>query len=142
MSQEARPTISFLNLEGRWNPLKPRLIKILTGVGFAIIVTVLFTRIGALHKLQLFLMDTEMRLNTRTEEDQVIVVRITNEDYAELFGNKSPLDPLRLGELINAVARAKPKLIAVDVDTSDSQFKQLTSDPNWPPVIWEREPKE
>jgi hypothetical protein len=48
------------------------------------------------------------------------------------------LDPQQLYRLIDAIARSDPKVIGVDIDTSDPSFRDLKPDPRWPPVVWAR----
>jgi CHASE2 domain-containing sensor protein len=77
--------------------------------------------------------------------DQVIIVTIGDEEYRspELFHGRSPLDSEKLGLILQAIAAGKPRLIAVDLDTSPEdkkaayeQLADMTRADGWPPVIW------
>jgi CHASE2 domain-containing sensor protein len=81
-----------------------------------------------------------MRLNAPPAQSDVAIVDITDEDYKEIFGGRSPLDPAKLQLLIDLIARGKPKVIGVDISTSAPQFKEVAIDKKWPQIIWERDP--
>lgn len=68
----------------------------------------------------------------------VVVVRITDRDYLRLFGGRSPLDAARMEELVRAIAAGRPRVIGVDLDTSDPAFHAVQPLPGVP-VIWARE---
>jgi CHASE2 domain-containing sensor protein len=117
-----------------------RIIRMLPGIVFTLLLIFLFSRLGVLHKLQTAVLDTRMRLAAAPVRSEVAIVEITDDDYRTVFGGKSPLDPAKLQLLINAVASGRPKIIGVDIDTSAPQFKQVMIDGKWPPIIWDREP--
>lgn len=48
----------------------------------------------------------------------VFIVDVTEEDYNQLFGGISPLNPSKLIEIIQAVIESGPKTLGVDFDTS------------------------
>jgi hypothetical protein len=71
-------------------------------------------------------------------------VIVTDADYDNIFNGRSPPNPEKLRDVIAAIAFQGPKLIAVDIDTSDQQFQHFGSQFKGPggkliPVIWERE---
>ncbi len=68
----------------------------------------------------------------------VVIVGIDEEDYSDpgLFGGRSPLDPLVLREVIDAVAAGRPAVIGVDLDTSSDSFRNFELPPEWPPIVW------
>lgn len=115
--------------------------RLLFGVLVTLLLIFLFSRLGALHKLQTFVTDVRMRLNDPPEPSEVAVVKISDADYREIFGGRSPLDPQRLRQIIDVIAAGGARVIGVDIDTSAPEFKSLRPDPAWPPVVWEREPK-
>ncbi len=65
----------------------------------------------------------------------VWLVAITDKDYADprLFKKTSPLDPEQLRKVIAAIAKLRPRVIGVDVDTSDSQNVRPETQV---PIIW------
>jgi CHASE2 domain-containing sensor protein len=65
----------------------------------------------------------------------IVVVKIDDTDYKKLFGGRSPLDPDQLTKLLTAVEAGGPRLVAVDLDTSDHSFEKL----KFPDVVWARD---
>jgi CHASE2 domain-containing sensor protein len=118
------------------------LVRVFSGILVTLLIIFLFNRLGPLHKLQTFVLDVKMRLSDPPANSDVAVVKIGDEDYQNIFGGRSPLDPAALRRVIDAVARGGPKVIGVDIDTSAPQFKTFQPGADWPPVIWEREAKE
>lgn len=70
---------------------------------------------------------------------QVILVVIDKEDYKTHFHSRSPLDPDVLRKLIKTVARSEPRIIAIDIDTSDLQFASLQSLQVPTVLVWARQ---
>ncbi|HEU4885455.1 MAG TPA: CHASE2 domain-containing protein, partial [Longimicrobium sp.] len=68
----------------------------------------------------------------------VVVVQITDRDYRRLFGGRSPLDAARVEELVRAIGAGRPRVIGIDLDTSDPTFRAVRPVPGVP-VIWARE---
>lgn len=66
----------------------------------------------------------------------VVIVAITEEDYRKVFRQRSPLNPGPIAEVVQAIALGEPRVIGVDLDTSDSSFETLQSSPEWPAVVW------
>jgi CHASE2 domain-containing sensor protein len=95
------------------------------------------SRLGTLHGLEHVALNAEMAASHRSSN--ICLVEITDSDYEDIFGGRSPLQPDKLHDLINAVAMGKPAMIGVDIDTSHPQFKALIPEANWPPVVWERD---
>jgi CHASE2 domain-containing sensor protein len=100
----------------------------------------IFGRLGVLDKLETVALDTEFRLSVPPAESDVAIVNIDDDYYRSAFGSQSPLNPATLHDLIDKIAACHPKVIAVDIDTSDIHFKDgLKVEGSWPPVVWERE---
>ena len=53
------------------------------------------------------------------------MVTIDDTDYDSLFGGRSPLNPDTLAHLVRAVARGRPRVIGIDIETSDPSFEPL-----------------
>src|SRR5204863_3686222 len=115
-----------------------RLLRLLPSLLVALLLVFLFSRLGALHKLQTAVSDTLMRI-AEPAESEVAIVEITDEDYKSIFKRQSPLDDFQLQRLIQAIARSKPKIIGVDVDTSPEKYQHIVIDSNWPLIVWERD---
>lgn len=88
-------------------------------------------------------LDALLRITPPLEARHVVVVEITDEDYATLFGSTSPLDPARLRELLAAIARGRPRTIAVDLDTDPQRVAaaapSVEEPPRWPLTVWAME---
>jgi CHASE2 domain-containing sensor protein len=107
----------------------------------AVLLSAVFYRLGVLHQVEPAFSRLEARLDERRDTSDVAVVVINDDDYQKLFQSKSPLDPGTLQVLINAIAAGQPKLIGVDIETSDPQFKTFEI-PEWPPIVWQRSVKD
>jgi CHASE2 domain-containing sensor protein len=107
-----------------------------------ILLVVVFSRLGVLHKFETVALDSEMRVNVAPAQSDVAIVNIIDEDYQRIFESQSPLNPGKLHDLIDDIASGGPKVVGADIDTSDKQF-QVTPriETSWPPIIWEREVK-
>jgi len=116
-----------------------KLLKFLPSVLVAVMLVFLFSKLGPLHKFQTFVSDTTMRIDHPAAHSDVALVEITDYDYQSLFRRESPLDPLQLHRLIDAIARSHPQLIAVDIDTSPEKYRTINLESGWPPIVWERD---
>jgi CHASE2 domain-containing sensor protein len=102
-----------------------------------ILLTSLLEYGGWLRSFETAALDTFVLLKKPLEDEHVVIVGITREDYREVFGGRSPLDPARLKEVIDAIAKGNPALIGVDLDTSSEAFRGLQPPPA-PVVVWAR----
>ncbi|HEX8456542.1 MAG TPA: CHASE2 domain-containing protein [Pyrinomonadaceae bacterium] len=110
---------------------------------FALLFTVVFNRLGLLTQLETTTLDAQMRLDEPEGESPVVIVDITQQDFERDFqGQTRPLHPGVLQQLINAVARGRPCVIGVDIDTHFAEFKNFELAKDWPPVVWAREIEE
>jgi CHASE2 domain-containing sensor protein len=116
-----------------------RSIPLVIGIS---ILNFLLASFGILKPVQLGVLDTWLRIRAlRPEPTNMVIVAITNNDYESLFKSTSPLDPSELRSLIDAIAFGGPKVIGVDIDTSDARFKGLHLDSRWPPIVWASVPE-
>jgi CHASE2 domain-containing sensor protein len=104
----------------------------------SLLITLLYADSALFRKLETGALDLRMFFNKSPEDSNVVIVRITDADYRNHFGGKSPLDPVKLREIIGVIAAAKPKVIGIALDTSASEFQTLDIPPGWPPVVWAR----
>jgi hypothetical protein len=111
------------------------IVLLLLATGF----TLLLSRLSLFHRLESFSLNLEARLRSLPGESEVAMITISDEDYQNVFHGKSPLDPSQLEYVINLIAVGKPKVIGVDIDTSDQQFKNFHLEEWWPPIVWQRE---
>lgn len=72
--------------------------------------------------------------------DDVFVVEVTDDDYEHLFQSTSPLHLPTLRNALAAIARGRPALVLIDLDTSPEAIVKLPRDPgdptSWPPTVW------
>jgi CHASE2 domain-containing sensor protein len=110
-------------------------------LGLTLTAWLLYDRVGEFRSQEEALRDlqTQARAAFGNGRDpwNVAVVRITDADYDSLFQARSPLDAETLQALIGDIAKGGPRLIAVDIDTSDSSFRALRI-PEHPPIVWVR----
>jgi CHASE2 domain-containing sensor protein len=101
--------------------------------------------LGWFHGFQSLALDSLLLTQSPRRSEQVVIVTIDNDEFssADLFNNTSPLDPEKLGQILEAIAAGHPRVIAVDIDTSSTamkdQYRQLAKmvrGEGWPPVIW------
>jgi CHASE2 domain-containing sensor protein len=86
-------------------------------------------------------LDRFIRSDTRTIEDQIVLIDITEEDYNQIFSRRRPLDPATIIELVHAAYVAGAKLIAVDISTADwpeESEKLISRVPPKAAVVWAR----
>lgn len=112
------------------------LSRILT-LSLATVLTLIFVGSGLFAEAEIVALRWIARLNAvPPEKDRVVIVNIDDDDYAALFESKSPLNPNRLQEIIELISRGNPKVIGVDIDTSDKSFAAFQTQPEWSPIVW------
>lgn len=120
--------------------------------GFAIVaaaafVTVWLHQTSFLHWADLENLDAWILLHKPEPSREIVVVDITDDDYRGLFDSQSPLAPPRVRTLIWAIAATYPKVVGIDLDTSewDPSERQWLVDkvkigqtgvPGAVPVVW------
>lgn len=104
----------------------------------SIFLTIIYGDAEFFRKLEKLALAFEMRVMAPADESRVVIVSINDDDYQKYFGGKSPLDPNRVRDIIDKIASAGPKVIAVDLETSSEAFQSLQPAPDWPPVVWAR----
>ena len=105
-----------------------------------LILTWIFGQTGILDKLDRVATDIQFRLNPVPYDSAVAIVTIGDEDYQQLFGGTSPLNPDRLFELVNDIAKGSPAVIGVDIDTSSRSFAQGSNPLQCNcSIVWEQE---
>jgi CHASE2 domain-containing sensor protein len=97
--------------------------------------TWLFTALEAPH-WGITAQEWASRLSGASGDPGVVVVKITDQDYREFFGGRYPIDPERLGTLIDAVAAGRPRAIGVDVATDEPAYRALAAARRHVPVVW------
>jgi CHASE2 domain-containing sensor protein len=120
--------------EGFWK----RLLRALPALLVTILLTFLLVRSDHLHEFAAESQDLLLRLTTRPQASRVAVVMIGDEEYESEFKKDGSLNPAKLQELISAIAKGNPKLIGVDIDTSDQRYRNFQPPESRRPVVWVR----
>src|SRR5436309_8694376 len=98
-------------------------------------------RLHLLDSFHFFAMDVFVASAAPPQSDTAVIVDISDDDYREMFNARSPLDPTKLAQIIDDVAKSNPAVIAVDVSTSDSSdadlLKRFRAAPV--PIVWARD---
>ena len=102
--------------------------------------TFVLSWIGMLGRFETAGLDTFNILQAPKDPSHVVIVGITEEDYAsKLFNATSPLSVSSVQRILTAIADAHPSVIGIDLDTSGDAFQNLKTQPDWPPVVWAHE---
>lgn len=100
------------------------------------LITFLLGQFGLLSRYETTVLDTWLKLKMPRDVEELVVVEIPDEDYAAIFHQTSPLDPGALHELIDCIAKGRPALIAVDIDTSAPAYAGFAIPAGWPTIVW------
>jgi CHASE2 domain-containing sensor protein len=95
---------------------------------------------GWLDWLQNYALDRVLELNHSRQSDRVVLIPITDADYEnpQYFNATSPLDPQKVLEAVDYLARARPAVIGIDLDTSDKRYATLPLNAHGVPIVWGR----
>ncbi len=93
--------------------------------------------LGWLNPLETTMLDTLVRLNPMGAR-HVFVVKITDSDYHDIFSSHSPLTSQKLQTVLIAILSGKPKVVVVDIDTSDASFRTLKLPSTQSTIVWAR----
>jgi Predicted transmembrane sensor domain len=102
-----------------------RIVRAVLALVLAVGFFLLSNRSEEMFELESLARDFAARTRSVPDLDAITIVTITNDDYANLFRSRSPLDPDALGRIIRAAAAGRPRVIAVDIETSDTSFARL-----------------
>jgi CHASE2 domain-containing sensor protein len=101
------------------------------------VITFVAQTMGWLRGFETYSLDVLLRLRAPQPRANLYLVVIDDEDYQSLFNRNSPLDPEKVQAILHSVARARPRLIGVDLETSHPNFKELKA-ADWPEAVWVR----
>src|ERR1019366_7567111 len=90
-------------------------------------------------RLEAIALDVSSGLGFVTRNTGVVIVDINDHDYKDLFQGQSPLNPAILIELVDAIAKAKPKAIGVDIVTDPAVWTTIQAPSNIP-IVWAYRP--
>ena len=103
-----------------------------------VLLTLLLVESDKLREFEALGQDIQMRLSPPPSRSDVALVVINDTDFKEIFDSTRPLNPAKLHDLIDAIAKGKPRVIGVDLNTSDPKFKDFQVESWWPPLVWGR----
>lgn len=115
-----------------------RLLWALSALLVPILLTILLVRLSALDEVAASFHDLQMRLSEPRKNSEVAIVMINDEDYENTFKKNGSLNPAMLQALITAVAEGNPRVIGVDIDTSDGRYRDFQITEWRRPVVWLR----
>jgi CHASE2 domain-containing sensor protein len=115
-----------------------RLLRALPVIILVSIFTLFLDHYGWLRSFETDALDRFFVLREKVPAHDVVLVEIDDDDYRQLFHETSPLDPPTLTDVIDAIAKNQPKMIAVDIDTSATVFRTMKISSEWPPIVWAR----
>lgn len=114
------------------------LLRAVVVVFIVSLLTLALDRFGWLRGMETAALDRLLILKERVPARDVVIVEIDDADYEQLFHETSPLDPDTVTDILDAVAKSQPRMIAVDLDTSARVFKGMSLSRGGPPVVWAR----
>src|ERR1051326_9082418 len=118
------------------------IMQVILVIGSVTVITILLEHAGWLHGFERAAMDAWLRANLELwpaeQSKEIVIVDITDEDYADIFQRTSPLNKAGIEEILAAIGSAKPSLIGVDIVTPGEEFAQLKY-PQDVPIVWAEE---
>lgn len=120
-------------------------MRALLAVVAAVILFIPITWTVEFREIEFSARDVQARAAASTGSDRIMVVMIDGDDYDSLFAGRSPLDPGTLMSLLRALSRGRPRVIGVDIDTSDPSFEPLRTvadsigSHGGPRIVWARD---
>src|SRR5205823_13507361 len=135
----------MISIQKAWNQLpvnqKKALIQgcIITLIALLTSITIATSSLGRF--LSGLTLDQLIRSSTPIQENRIVLIDITEDDYRDLFGQRRPLNPSIIMELITGAHNGGAKLIAVDISTTDwpkDWETHVTRPPAGTRVVWAR----
>src|SRR5262249_29118212 len=85
-------------------------------------------------------LDSWVHLSPLKRVESVVIVEITDEDYSSYFKARSPLDPVSVSAILEAVASGNPEVIVVDLEIDPESVTKHVHllDGAAPSVVWAR----
>ncbi|HWD00572.1 MAG TPA: CHASE2 domain-containing protein [Candidatus Sulfopaludibacter sp.] len=116
--------------------------QLITGVAFVLAglaCTSLLEKGNLLAWPQRALLDAMPDTLTSTPTHELVIVTITDNDYAEQFHRQSPLDPAKVAAILGDIQYFAPRVIGVDLDTEDWKPEDAARVPSGPGrMVWAR----
>ncbi len=100
------------------------------------ILTQVMGHLGFFRAFEMGSLDAFLNLQKPVPTEHVFLVVIDNDDYRDLFGERSPLDPTMLARILEAMLAYQPRVVGVDIDTSHRLFAPLATNTLFSSVVW------
>ena len=108
---------------------------------FVVLFTLILTSADSYFKLETKVSDLLVDLNSvPTPDKQVVIVAVNDEDLKTLFNSTRPLAPSVVTKIIDAISKGEPKLLGIDLLTSDDVHKSYAPTDSSFPIVWAEEP--
>jgi CHASE2 domain-containing sensor protein len=117
-------------------PLRSRLLRALPVLLLTLGFSVLLDRS---EEAEWAALDFQARLRPVAAQSDVVVVRINDADHDTLFGGVTPLDPATVLRVVDAIARGRPKVIGVDLESGAPAYAVVPDSVRGVPVVWARD---
>lgn len=83
-------------------------------------------------------LDFQARLRGVPARSGVVVVRIDDADHDTIFGGVTPLDPAKVLRVVEGIARGRPAVIGVDLESGAAAYAAVPDRVAGVPVVWAR----
>lgn len=108
--------------------------------GMVLWLVFLVEHVSVLQGHQIMSLDYISRLREPRSMDKsdIVLVSIDSDDFKNIFQGQSPLNPDKVIEAVQKIATAKPRVIAVALDTSNPRYHDLDIQTGVA-IVWARE---
>ena len=120
----------------------PRLWRASPLILSIVVISAVASWLGWFDRLENTEIDSFLIVQHPRVSSNVVNVAITDGDYATLFGSTSPLSRSTVQRILSAIATGGARVIGVDIDTSDTSFRQIAIPRSWPPIVWAADAQE
>jgi hypothetical protein len=93
-----------------------------------------------LDGLENYALDRILRTNWSHQSDQIVLISIGEKDYEspDFFRATSPLNPAKIREAIEFIAKSNPSVIGVDLDTGAKGYAEPPISTHGVRIVWAR----
>src|ERR1700722_391062 len=114
-----------------------RALPVVVGVTLLVM---LLEWVSWLDGLENYALDRILRTDWSRQSDEIVLITIGEKDYErpDFFRATSPLDPVKIREAIEFVARTNPAVIGVDLDTAAKKYSESPFSLHGVRIVWGR----
>ena len=136
MTARRKTVVEMLLPAARRRPDRRWLVRELLWVlGITLIVHVL-EFMGVFWRLEAVGLDVVESLGKQRTSEEIVIVQITEAEFKELFSGQRPLKAEVVQTFVDEIAKAKPRIIAIDLDLIAPNFREPDCSI---PIIWARD---